>query len=210
MKKLFSPLVVLSLLISLSACDNQNNTENEPLEAEEQMIEDQGMEETMPENSEEEVMGKNTWETYTNEDLKISFSYPGEWKVNEYVYNGKVSAIGLDPLALPTQEDFESLDVPLGLLSFHPETDVTNRVGYQDMEEITISSDNGIKAKVYDENENDNLTPNPAYQNKHVIRYFVSQGDEGVADDWSVDYVSDMDDAHWQSVQEILSSLKFQ
>lgn len=144
------------------------------------------------------------WKTYQNNQLNIKLQYPPNWKLNEYQDRTKnsIMAVALDPDTTISQTDFQTLDMPPGLITFLNVGSIKGMIGADSMAEKIIGD--GITAKTSDITNTDN-TSNPFYANKHEIYYYVNTG----ADQYTrISYVSDRADKYLHTFEQILNSLK--
>ena len=151
--------------------------------------------------------------TYENSFLGISLKYPESWKSQEYKFGDEVIAIAFDPENTESQETFESIDAPLGLVSIYLEKkipgggDIRSTVGYESFEKVMIGESGIIEArkstKILDES-----IPNPAYVNKHSITYFIHR-ESILLPDMTIRYLSSKDDPFIDEFSKIINSLKF-
>ena len=163
------------------------------------------MEVKMAEMNDEEAAQKE----YSNEKLDFSFMYPGNWKLAEYnnpdlkVFN----SVALDPQELVDEEIFWTVDTYAGLITFMHDPDVTQYIGYDKFSTEKIGKDNAITAKK-DEIEKYTNSPNPAWEDKHVITYYIHRPDTPAEDDLVIEYVSDQENKNLEDFQNILDTLK--
>lgn len=143
---------------------------------------------------------KVAWKTYGNDKNGFEIKYPGNWKMKEYKdNNGKIISVAFDPADVASQSSFETLDTPAGLVGIKLAENNSHVIGYEDFEPVEIGQ--GIVAKKFEEKTDDN-GPSPAWYNKHAITYYIG-------DKIKIEYVSDLDDKHLKTFNQIISSLKF-
>ena len=158
-------------------------------------------------------LSMNEWKTYKNEKYGLDFKYPSNWKIQEYksgnIENGV--SIGLDPMKTISQSSYETLDRTPGLITIalgkkNP-FNVLEKEYFESLEKSEIGQ--GISARKIEDKTGEN-EPNPYYFNRHILVYYFGNSSFGdyVESDFSVEYVSDLNDQYLKIFNQILSTFK--
>lgn len=67
---------------------------------------------------------KSGWDLYTNEQLNVALEVPSGWTRREYVTGrtNAITAVAFDPLKVLTEEEYRTLDLPVGRVVVRRET----------------------------------------------------------------------------------------
>ena len=159
-------------------------------------------------------LSMSDWETYRNEKYGLEFKYPAGWKIQEYKTGNTDNgiSIGLDPLETIPQSSYETLDRTPGLITIGlGKKNSFNTIGKEYLESLEMSEvGQGISARKIEEKTGEN-EPNPYYFNRHILTYYFGNktifGDF-IESDFSVKYVSDINDQYLKIFNQILSTFK--
>lgn len=160
-------------------------------------------------------LSMNDWKTYRSEKYGLEFKYPADWKIQEYKSGNidKGVSIGLDPMETISQSSYETLDRTPGLITItlgkkNP-FNVFEKEYFESLEKSEIGK--GISARKIEEKTGEN-EPNPYYFNRHILTYYfgnkVNYFQSYVESDFTVEYVSDLNDQYLKIFNQILATFK--
>lgn len=160
-----------------------------------------------------EDLSTSDWKTYRNEKYGLDFKYPSNWKIQEYKseYIDHGISIGLDPVETISQSSYETLDRTPGLititLSKKNPFNVLEKEYFESLEKSEIGQ--GISARKTEDKTGEN-EPNPYYFNRHILVYYFGSRsfEDHVESDFSIEYVSDLNDQYLKIFNQILATLK--
>ena len=208
MKKLLASSLFLLTLVFVSGCSPQeDNTETEvatPENTEVVNTEDTSASMDTEKNGSESDQEEANWSTYNNDEYGLHFDYPSNWKLQEYKDpdTNKLAAVAVDPISVMSNDEFLSQDKYAGLVEFKLNAGVDNTIGVNGLPEEKIGKQ-AVNARKNEDADNAN-SPNPAYQGKHSITYYVSQNDI------VIQFVSDPEDTEGlDAFNKILNSVSF-
>jgi hypothetical protein len=141
---------------------------------------------------------------YTNVHLGFGFFYPEDWKVQEYYYDGKFRDVALDPNRVDSQQSWETMDAPMGLVQIMYSEDSCAPLSDEYRVLTRIGVDN-ILAEKRDHIETN--SPNPSYEGMHTIEYRVNQPNQ--CGSIEIRYVSKPDDPYLAEFEKVVSTFSF-
>ena len=160
-------------------------------------------------------LSMSNWKIYRNKKNGLEFKYPADWKIQEYT-TGNIDNgvnIGLDPIETISQSSYETLDrtpglITIGLGKKNP-LNVLEKGYFESLEKSEVGQ--GISARKIEEKTGEN-EPNPYYFNRHILTYYfgnkINYFESYVESDFTVKYVSDLNDQYLKIFNQIISTFK--
>jgi len=145
----------------------------------------------------DQVDSTTSWKTYTSDKYGFKIKYPTGWGMGNY--EEELRMICFDPESVVSSEILKKINFPCGLIEIVFHENVNNITNYEKLDSVTIGEK--IRAKFCEEKAGESQ-PNLAYQNKHILNYYVGRNIQ-------ISYIGDAEDKYLKTFNQILSTFEF-